>query len=53
MKNIAVPSGSMCLIGLKLSRPARLAVGSPSLYATKPCASSWTIMRQDKDRAPE
>jgi segregation and condensation protein B len=38
-KKIA-PSGSICEIGFKVSRPDHLAVGSPSRYAIQPCATS-------------
>src|SRR3954471_23913981 len=41
--NISVPSGSMCTIGFSERRPSSLAVGSPSLYATNPCASSCSV----------
>ncbi len=39
-----VPNGSTWRIGLKVTRPARSAVSSPSLEATKPCAASWNVM---------
>ena len=37
------PNGSMCLIGLRVSRPARLAVSSPHQRATTPWLTSWSI----------
>ncbi len=37
---IIVPTGSICLMGFKLNRPSIIAVRSPSLYATQPCATS-------------
>ena len=37
------PTGSMCLIGLRVSRPARLAVSSPHQRATTPWLTSWRI----------
>ena len=37
------PKGSMCLIGLRVSRPARLAVSSPHQRATTPWLTSWSI----------
>ena len=42
--NKIVPKGSMCFAGLKLTRPSRQAVSSPSRCATKPCAASWSVM---------
>jgi hypothetical protein len=36
-----VPKGSMCLNGLKLTRPRRHAVSSPHSRATYPCDASW------------
>ena len=38
-----VPKGSMCLTGLSVSRPARLAVSSPKARATAPCDTSCRI----------
>src|SRR3989338_4775289 len=35
-----VPTGSTCMSGLSVRRPASFAVGSPSLYATQPWAYS-------------
>src|SRR5690242_3267045 len=40
----SVPMGSTCLMGLRVSRPSIRAVGSPSLLATQPWATSWTVM---------
>ncbi len=37
------PNGSMCLSGLSVSRPARLAVSSPHQRATTPWLTSWSI----------
>ena len=34
------PKGSMCAAGLSVRRPARFAVGSPSLLAIQPWATS-------------
>src|SRR6266545_3518399 len=39
--NSSVPIGSMCTIGLRLTRPRFLAVSSPSLQAIQACADSW------------
>src|SRR3569623_191119 len=39
-----VPMGSMCFKGLRARRPSIIAVGSPSLRATQPWATSWTVM---------
>src|SRR3569623_1406828 len=39
-----VPMGSMCFKGLRVRRPSIIAVGSPSLRATQPWATSWTVM---------
>src|ERR1700704_4877910 len=39
-----VPNGSICLSGLKLTRPSREAVSSPSMRATKACAASWKVI---------
>src|SRR5690348_265422 len=39
-----VPTGSMCLMGLRVRRPSIRAVGSPSLLAIQPWATSWTVM---------
>jgi hypothetical protein len=41
---IIVPSRSICAIGLRVSLPINLAVGSPSLFATKPCETSWNVI---------
>ncbi len=38
------PRGSRCLMGFMVRRPSILAVGSPSLWATQPWASSWRVM---------
>lgn len=38
-----VITGSMCGIGFSVNLPSSLAVGSPSLSATRPCAISWRI----------
>ena len=38
----SVPMGSMCTIGLRLTRPSRSAVSSPSLWAIQAWADSWT-----------
>ena len=37
------PNGSMCLRGLRVSRPARLAVSSPHHSATTPWLTSWQM----------
>src|SRR5437764_6728147 len=39
-----VPKVSICLSGLKLTRPRRQAVSSPSMRATNPCAASWKVI---------
>ena len=39
-----VPIGSMCLNGLKLTRPRRHAVSSPNNRATYPCEASWNVI---------
>jgi hypothetical protein len=39
-----VPIRSMCAIGFRVSLPSIFAVGSPSLYATNPCATSWNVI---------
>ena len=39
--NRSVPIGSMCTIGLRLTRPRFLAVSSPSFQAIQACADSW------------
>ena len=39
-----VPKGSMCRAGLKLSRPARRAVSSPSFHAIQACDASWSVI---------
>ncbi len=41
---IIVPIRSICAIGLSVSLPINLAVGSPSLFATKPCETSWNVI---------
>jgi hypothetical protein len=41
---ITVPMGSICLIGFSVNRPMNLAVGSPSLLATYPCETSWSVI---------
>ncbi len=43
-KRHTAPSGSMCLSGLRVSRPMALAVGSPREKAAFPWAYSWTVM---------
>ena len=45
---MTVPNGSMCASGLNDRRPALLAVGSPSLYAAKPCDISCRTMAGTK-----
>ena len=45
---ITVPNGSICASGLNDRRPARLAVGSPSFQAAKPCAISCSTMAGTK-----
>jgi hypothetical protein len=35
-----VPIGSTCLIGLRVRRPSILALASPKIFATQPCATS-------------
>ena len=40
---IKEPKGSMCGIGLRVRRPARLAVSSPNQYATTPWLISCRI----------
>ena len=42
--NTRVPKGSTCLAGLKLTRPARFAVSSPSFQATHPWAASCSVI---------
>src|SRR3972149_3028042 len=44
MGSSIVPNGSICAIGFKVSLPACLAVGSPNLFATHPCAASWKVI---------
>ncbi len=39
-----VPTGSMCLTGLRVRRPARLAVSSPKARATTPWEISWRMI---------
>ena len=39
-----LPKGSMWGIGFNVSRPARLAVSSPSRFATTPCAISCRMI---------
>ena len=39
-----VPKGSMCGIGFRVSRPARLAVSSPNQRATTPWEISWRMI---------
>jgi len=41
-------NGSMCFLGSSVSLPASLAVGSPSLSATNPCAISCRIAEKIK-----
>src|SRR6187402_2996620 len=41
---ISVPNGSTWRIGLRLSRLRSLAVGSPSMSAVQPCATSWNTI---------
>ena len=38
-----VPNGSMCAIGLSVTRPRRRAKSSPSHHAVVACAASWTV----------
>lgn len=38
------PSGSICFSGFNVSRPYILAVGSPSLSATRAWANSWMVI---------
>ena len=40
---ITVPNGSMWRSGLKVTRPSRWAVSSPSRQATAPCAASCRV----------
>jgi hypothetical protein len=42
--NATVPMGSTWRIGLGLSRPSSLAVGSPNALATQPCEISWSTI---------
>ena len=44
MGTITVPIGSMCLMGLRVKRPAAFAVGSPNCKAVQPWATSWTVI---------
>ena len=44
--NTIVIMGSMWGRGFSVSRPMCLAVGSPSLSATHPCATSWKIIEK-------
>ena len=39
-----MPNGSMCLSGLKVTRPSRRAVLSPQRSAIQPCAASWKVI---------
>ena len=39
-----MPNGSMCLIGLKLTRPSMRAVLSPQRSAIQPCAASCSVI---------
>ena len=41
---IIVPTISICASGFSVSLPMSLAVGSPSLFATKPWAVSWNVI---------
>ena len=41
---MTVPNGSMCLTGLSVMRPARLAVSSPKAFATTPWDTSWRMI---------
>ncbi len=40
----SVPTGSTCFAGLRVRRPARLAVSSPKASATTPWEISWRMM---------
>ena len=48
MTKASTPSGSRCLSGFMVSRPAILAVGSPRRKATQPCASSCTVRAKSR-----
>lgn len=47
-----VKKGSMCFFGLSVNLPASLAVGSPSLSATNPCATSCKIAEKIRITRP-
>ena len=48
-----VPMGFRWAKGLKVNRPSSLAVVSPSLYATHPCANSCTGKQQNTTKQLE